>query len=194
KINEFNTFIWADVRNIPENILSDSSETQNDGNYPKENIDKAPLKIDEMDRQIINTLTKNGRLTFRKIAQQNGTSTATIARRYVRLKENNLIKVSIQVNFLELGFQNILEFNIALTEQSEINKIVNTLSKIQGVTYLVKISGNYDLSVVALVKDCKNIVQLSDEIAKIPNIKRMEATLRRLSTAWPSPQQYISTF
>jgi DNA-binding Lrp family transcriptional regulator len=194
KINEFNTFIWTNVRNIPENILPDPSEAQSEENFIKEDVEETRLKIDEIDTQIINALTVNGRLAFRKIAQQCGSTTATITRRYEKLKKNNFIKVSIQINFLKLGFQNILEINIALTDQSEMDKMLNKLSKIPGVSYLVKITGNYDLSLVALVKDCNNIVEFSDAIGKIPNIKRMEATLRRLPSAWPSPRQYISTF
>ncbi len=194
KINEFETQIWTDVRNIPENILSNPSETQNVENYIKEKVKKPTLKIDEMDMQIIDALTENGRLSFRKIAQQIGTTTATIARRYERLKENNFIKVSIQVNPLELGFQGILEISIGLADQSVVNEIVNKLSEMPGVTYLVKISGTFDLEVVALVKDCKNMMDISDQIAKISNIKRTESRLRQLPAAWPGQRQYISTF
>ncbi len=194
KINEFETQIWTDVRNIPENIFADPSGTQNVENYFKEKVKKTSLKIDEIDRQIIDILTENGRLSFRKIAQQFGTTTGTIARRYERLRENNFIKVSIQINPLELGFQSILEISVALTDQSVIDEIVNKLSKTPGVTYLVKISGNYDLEVVALVKDCKNMIDISNQIAEIPNIKRTESRLRQIPAAWPGPRQYISTF
>jgi Lrp/AsnC family transcriptional regulator for asnA, asnC and gidA len=193
KINEFKTQLWIDVRNIPENILADP-ESQNDDVGCQVNTQKNPARIDEIDVQIINALTINGRLAFRTIAQQIGTTTATVARRYEKLKENNFIKVSIQVNFLEMGYQNILEISLAIADQNEVNEMTNKLSKIPGVTYLVKISGNYDISVVALVKDCKNIVEISDQIIKIPNIKRMEATLRRLPAIWPGPRQFISTF
>jgi DNA-binding Lrp family transcriptional regulator len=193
KINEFKTQLWIDVRNIPENILEDH-ENQNEYVNPQINTKINPAKIDEIDLQIINALTINGRLAFRKIAQQIGTTTATVARRYEKLKENNFIKVSIQINFLEMGYQNILEISLALADQNEANEMANKLSKIPGVTYLVKISGNYDMSVVALVKDCKNIVEISDQIIKIPNIKKMEATLRRLPAIWPGPRQFISTF
>jgi len=194
KINEFETQIWTDVRNIPENILPDPPGTQNVENDFKEKVKKTSLKIDKIDMQIIDALTENGRLSFRKIAEQIGTTTATIARRYEKLKENNFIKVSIQINPLELGFQSILEISIALTDQSVINEIVNKLSEMTGITYLVKISGNYDLEVVALVKDCKNMIDIDNQIAKISNIKRTESRLRQLPTAWPGQRQYISTF
>jgi len=93
-----------------------------------------------------------------------------------------------------LGYQAILDVGVALSNQSETKEIVEKLSRIHGVSYLVKISGNYDLSVVALVKDCRDIIEINEEIVKIPNIKRIEATLKPLPPRWPGPRQYISTF
>jgi len=71
---------------------------------------------------------------------------------------------------------------------------VDKLSIIPGVAYLVKISGDYDLLVVALVKDCKDITAINEKIVKIPYIQRMDATMRQVYPAWPGPRQYISTF
>jgi DNA-binding Lrp family transcriptional regulator len=194
KINEFKIFYWTDVRNIPENILDDPTEKETE-NTSLQEYESSPLKINGIDEKIIDALSVNGRLAFSKIAQQNGASATTISRRYELLKRNHIIKASIQINPLKLGFQNILEISLALSDKIEINEMVNDLSKISGVTYLVKISGgNYDLLVVSLVKDCKNIVDINDQIAKIVNIKKMEATLRRLPPIWPGPSQYITTF
>ena len=144
--------------------------------------------------QIVDILTKNGRVPFSKIAKEIGTSTTTVSRRYEKLKENNFIKVSIQFNPLELGYQAVLDLDVAIANQSETKEIVEKIAKIPGVAYLIKISGNYDLSVAALVKDCNDIIKISEEIAKIPSIKRIEATLRELRPRWPGPRQYISTF
>jgi Lrp/AsnC family transcriptional regulator for asnA, asnC and gidA len=199
KINEIKTYLWIDVRNIPENIFTGKI------NHKTEEADRIPpqpfvdaqngsVKIDEIDLQIVDKLTKNGRLPFSKIAQEIGASTETISRRYEKLRKNNFIKVSIQFNPIELGYQAVLDIDVALTDQSETKEIVEKLSKIPGVAYLVKISGNYDLSVVALVKDCKDIIWVNEEISKIPNIKKMEGTLKTLPPRWPGPRQYISTF
>lgn len=195
KVNELKTYLWTDVRNIPENILGAESDRAEQVIGKFENQTKKILaKIDDVDFQILEKLTANGRLPFRKVAQELGVTTDTITRRYEKLKENNFIKVSIQFNPLELGYQAILSINLALTNQSETKGVVDKLSRISGVAYLVKISGNDDLLVVALVKDCNDIIAINEEIAKIPKIKRIEATLQGLPPFWPTPRQYISTF
>jgi Lrp/AsnC family transcriptional regulator for asnA, asnC and gidA len=197
-INEIDACLWTDVRNIPENIFvgtfENKTEKANESSQTGADAQKSSVKIDEIDMQIVKKLTKNGRLPFSKIAQEIGASTDTVARRYGKLRKNNFIKVSIQINPLELGYQAILSLNIALTNQSKTKEVVDKLSIIPGVTYLVKTSGNYDVLVTALVKDCKDIIAINEEIVKIPHIKRMEATMRQVYPAWPAPRQYISTF
>ncbi len=198
-IDEIKTFLWTDVRNIPENILVGTFENKTekaDGKRSQAGVDaqKSSVKIDEIDMQIVEKLTKNGRLSFSKIAQEIGASTDTVTRRYENLRKNNFIKVSIQINPLELGYQAILDLNIALANQSKTKEVADKLSIIPGVAYLVKISGNYDLLVTALVKDCKDVIAINEEIVKIPYIKRMEAAMRQVYSAWPGLRQYISTF
>ncbi len=196
KINEIKTCLWTDVRNIPENILEIQSEQSLSTAKADEKFSEPQKKIqiDEIDLQIAEKLRANGRLPFSRIAQEIGTSTDTVTRRYQRLVSYNYIKVSIQVNFAELGYQAVLDFSMALTEQSETKEVVEKLSKIPGVTYLVKISGTYDLLVTALAKDCNDIIAISEEITKIPNIKKIEASIRKVYPAWPTSRQYISTF
>ena len=199
KINEIKTYLWLDVRNTPENILIGicrSKTERADVRNSRSNTDlqTGSLKIDEIDTQIVDKLTIDGRMPFSKIAKEIGTSTDTISRRYEKLKDNNFIKVSIQVNPLELGYQAVLDIDVAIADQSETGETVEKIAKIPAVSYLIKISGNYDFSVAALVKDCNDIIRISEEIAKIHNIKRIEATLRELRPRWPGPRQYISTF
>ena len=93
-----------------------------------------------------------------------------------------------------MGYQAILDINIALINQSKTKELVDKLSVIPGVTYLAKTSGNYDLLVTSLVKDCKDIIAINEEIVKIPYIKRMETAMRPVYPAWPGSRQYISTF
>jgi Lrp/AsnC family transcriptional regulator for asnA, asnC and gidA len=148
-VNEMKTYIWTDVRNIPENIvtsfLKEPPNNTKSGSSSFKKINQ--LKLDEIDNQIIDKLTADGRMPFSKIAQELGISTETVSRRYERLKKNNYIKASIQINPKKLGFKIILETRISIAIQSETNKIVETLCKIPGVSHVVKLSGDYDLSV-----------------------------------------------
>jgi len=196
RITSIRTFIWTDVRNIPENIFGNSAENEGYKAFLESTLlrtQKETPNIDESDMRIIDLLSVNGRLPFSNIARQIGSSTATVSRKYERLKNNNLIKVSIQINPAKVGFQCILAINLSLANPDETNEVTNRLSEITGVSYILKISGSYDLSLSALVKDCNDIIEINKQILKIPNIKGIEANLRPLPKSWPTPRQYIST-
>lgn len=197
--HEIKTYIWTDSRNTPENVFADAFENKNEKKQVRKfqasaEATKRSVKLDAIDMQIVEKLTWNGRMSFRKIAQEIGASTDTVARRYERLKENNFIKVSIQINTVVLGYQAILDINVALANQSVLGETAERICRIPGISYVVKISGDYDLQVAALVKDCRDIIAINEEIAKIPYIKSIDATLRAAPTAWPGPRQYITTF
>ncbi len=93
-----------------------------------------------------------------------------------------------------MGFQAVLDIRISLALQNQTNRIADKLVEIPGVAYIVKISGEYDLLLSALVRDCKDIVRINEEITKIPHIKKIEAKMRKVRPDWPGPRQYISTF
>jgi DNA-binding Lrp family transcriptional regulator len=201
-VNEIKSYIWTDVRNIPENIIASNVSTKTEP-FEEKNVEtdgilnNRSIEVDDLDMKIIDCLSVDGRVSFRKIALKVGTSTDTVARRYQTLIENNVIKISIQIKPEELGFRAILDTSVVFTTQNETKEIVDRLSKIPGVTYIVKITGDYDLQVVALVKDCQDIMRINDEILKIKHIKRTEAFLRQFRegySVWPGAGQHITTF
>ena len=190
-------YLWVDVRNIPENLSFGFTQTINCSfteKKPQEEYDKAGnVKLDETDLQIVEELTKDGRAPFSKIAQSIGSSTDTVNRRYVRLLQNGFIKVSIQVDPILLGYRAAVSFFIDFLYQNEIEKAIETLSKLPDVSYLVRLNGDCDLLVLFLAKDIEDICKANKEIMRIPDIGRIESSIRELPACWPRPNQHIST-
>lgn len=194
------TYIWTGVRNIPENLnLAGSPQDlrQQDQRNANKGIRK-PVEdfiIDELDKQIVEKLTSDGRASFRKIAKEIGLSTDTVVKRYKKLKERGTIKVSIQINPNMIGYSAIVDFNIAFTTADGLsNTIVESLATIPDVMTITKTSGDYDLQLSAMIRDTKHLLDMQDQIAKVSGITKIEANLRKIPDKWPTAQQYISTF
>jgi DNA-binding Lrp family transcriptional regulator len=186
-------------RNIPENLnFTRSNDTFESS---KQNLSQPirrltnEIKIDDADKQIVQKLTLNGRMSFTKIAKEIGLSTDTVVKRYNKLKENGAIKVSIQINPNVIGYEAILDFNIAFTTSDGLtNTIVESLSKIQDVIIITKTSGDYDLHLTAMVRDIAQSFDIQDQITRVCGITKIEASARKIPERWPTPQQHISTF
>ena len=192
------TYIWTGVRNIPENLklwvgLSDINEGEKSNLKAAKSNDK--IIIDDVDKQILQKLTLDGRIAFTEIGKEIGLSTNTVIKRYHKLVENGSIKVSIQIDPKKIGYTSIMDFNIAFTTHGSLSyDIVDSLAKIPDITIITKISGDYDLQVTAMVKDIEESFFIQDQIARIEGVTQIETSSRKIPDMWPTPQQYISTF
>ncbi len=196
---QLKTYIWTDVKNIPENLKltsdKESAILANKTNLATMDVNRAnKIKIDELDLQIVEKLALSGRAPFNEIAQEIGTSTDTIIKRYRKLKRNGTLKISIQINPNKLGYQSLLDFNIAIASPGSISGIAESLAKIPDVIIVTKTSGDYDLQLTAMTRSIEQMFTIQDEIARTPGIIKIESSARKIPNKWPTPKQYISTY
>ena len=193
------TYIWTAVRNIPENLqimpiqknIEKNDETIEDTIVLSQT--EKP-KIDELDLQIVDQLTINGRMPFSKIAEKLNISTDTVLKRYHKLRKKGAMKVSIQINPNKIGYHAILDFNIASTSPVNSSTTVGLLSKIPDVIIVTRTSGDYDLQLTAMIRDVEQFFRLQEEIARTPGVTKIETSARKIPSNWPTQRQHISTF
>lgn len=197
--NGIRTYIWTDVKNIPENLrLAPSNQntaySSTASDLPTElPPQKAKIKIDELDLQIIEKLAVDGRAPFSQMANELGTSTDTVAKRYRKLAKGNVVKATVQIDPNIIGYRFIMDFNISLRSPSN-SQTIEAVSRIPDVVIITKTSGDYDLQVTAMIRDVEHMFTCQDEISKVPGVVRIETSARKIPTGWPTPKQYISTF
>jgi Lrp/AsnC family transcriptional regulator, regulator for asnA, asnC and gidA len=197
-VNSIRTYLWTGVRNTPENLsmgLLQKTSFQQDEVEPKKIVlAEGNWNVDELDLQIVDKLTSDGRVAFSNIGLELGVSTDTVARRYSKLVDSGLIKVSIQINPVKLGYKGILNCYLSVSSQAVMKNTIEKICKIPDVSYIVKTVGEYDLQVSILIRGIEEIYRNNEEIIKIHNIKKLETDLRPIPEIWPSPRQHISTF
>lgn len=119
------------------------------------------VEIDELDRKIINKLLDDGRMSFRKIAEQVDSTPATVINRVERLEEEGVVTgYSAKVDYRQLGYEGIAAVEIVI--EGEFMKIVEEeLAELNNVVSVYSISGDTDI--LALVK-FQNREELTDFI------------------------------
>ena len=191
------TNIWMGIRNIPHNLKitkeNCSIKENNDLDLTIKGNNKT-IEIDEIDKQIIEKLAKDGQTPFAKMGKELNISTNTVIRKYERLKQKGIINVSIQINPINIGYPATASFNLAFQSQGSLTSIVDKLSAIPDIYLFIKTSGQYDLAIFSLIKDLEQVLSLQEQISEIAEISKIEIALRRPRTSFPSYKQYISTF
>jgi Lrp/AsnC family transcriptional regulator for asnA, asnC and gidA len=191
------TYIWTGVRNIPENLnlwITNNNINESGKNYSVAAKSDNKITIDDVDMQILQKLTFDGRMAFTEIGKEIGVSTNTVLKRYRKLVENGSIKVSIQIDPKKIGYTSIMDFNIAFTTHvGSSDDIVESFAKIPDIIIITKTSGDYDLQLTAMVRDMDGSFLIQDQIARINGVKQIESSSRKIPDKWPTPQQYITT-
>jgi len=99
---------------------------------------------DDIDRQIIAELQKNGRASFKNIARKLGLSDGTIRLRAGKMIAEGLLKITAQVN--PLYFENSIVALVGMSlEKRDHRQIMEKIAHLNGVKSMINSTGRYDL-------------------------------------------------
>ena len=138
-------------------------------------------KIDDLDRQILNIITKNARIPFKDIAEDCEVSRAAIHQRVQRLIDTGVIVGSgYHVNPKTLGYQTCTYIGIKLEKGSMYATVVPELEKIPEVVECHFTTGPYTMMVKLYAKDNEDLMDLLN--GKIQSIKGVMSTETLISS------------
>jgi len=189
--------IWLGIRSMPDNLsqlLSTQEKWSVSDKKRVQNEIKAQTKIDQIDKQIIQKMGKNSRLSFRKIAQELDISTDTVSRRFKKLFNNGIIKPLIQINPTKIGYKATVFFSVSFISNQKLENIVEMISQIPDIVLIINTSGHFDLWVMALIKNIDQLFSIQDQLYKIPGITEIATKIVKTDPVLPVHCEHISNF
>jgi Lrp/AsnC family transcriptional regulator for asnA, asnC and gidA len=133
-----------------------------------------------LDKEIVEYLTEDARMSFRKIAKITDKSTDTIINHYNSLIESGDIRGStVVVDIEKIGYQGIAAFEIDVTSSEDItsDQIMETLIIMPNVIVATKTVGDHDILALAVIHDLEHYQQISVEIAQIRGVKNLSSDI-----------------
>ena len=130
--------------------------------------------VDDLDNQIIEILSLDGRISNASIARNLGVSEGTIRRRLNILKDEGIInvKVVLNPNYLASETEAIIGLQVDL---SLIREVVLKLNGINEIRWVNITSGSFDIFVNVSTKSLSDLlVLLQNKIGKIDGVKKRE--------------------
>lgn len=128
--------------------------------------------MDETDKKICNILTENSRISISSISKKTGIPNSTISNRIHKLEENKIIKQYTTILDHEKIGINITAMIIIQTETEKHENVEKQLPKLEEVTHVYSISGEYD---VLIKVEAMNLEELNEIInSKIRTIDGIE--------------------
>lgn len=145
------------------------------------------VELDDVAKQIIAELQKDGRTPFAAIAKKLGLSEGAIRQRYSKLKELGLIQVVAVTDPMQLGFERQAMIGIGVT--GRIEPVADAVQVLPEVTYVVITAGPYDLLVEVVCESDEHMLDLiSNKIRRVEGVSQTDALmylqLRKQTYSW----------
>ncbi len=128
------------------------------------------MPLDQIDHQIIRLLQEDGRTPYTEIAKQLKISEGTVRNRIARLTESQTIQIVALIDPYRLGFDAAAIIGVSV-EPPRIEAAAEQIARFPEVSYLVLVSGMFDLIVEALCRDREHLATfLSQSLHQVPGV------------------------
>lgn len=136
-------------------------------------------RIDNLDRRIINKLTRNARTTSRDIAEECGVSRAAIHQRIQRLQDLRVFTgSSYMVDPKALGYSTCTYIGIKLEKGSLYREALKEIEKIPEIVECHFTTGPYSMLIKLYAQDTHHLMELlNDKIQHIHGVTETETLI-----------------
>ncbi len=134
-------------------------------------------KIDDLDLKIIKELQKDGRASFRDIAEKISVSEGTVYNRVNKLTEAKIIKRFIpEIDYQKLGYDITVLIGV-ITEGGKLQDIERRITESPNVNAVYDVTGDYDAMIVAQFKNREELNDFVKHLLSMEGVKRSNTML-----------------
>ncbi len=141
--------------------------------------------MDKIDLEIISLLQKDGRMPFTDIAKELGVSEGTVRNRVSRLTQDQILQIIGMIDPNRFGYEAPAMIGVSV-QPPFLEKVAMTIATFSEVSYLIMVSGEFDLFVEVLCRDRDHLANfLNNKLLRVPGVSRTQIfiTLRTYKMA-----------
>lgn len=130
--------------------------------------------MDELDRDIINFLRHDGRMRYTRIAEALGVTEGTVRNRVARLEEDKTIQIIGMTDPHRMGYEAPAMICVNI-QPPHLEEAAAAIAAMPEVSYLILVSGEYDLLVEVQCRDREHLVSfLHEHLQKVVGLQRTQ--------------------
>ena len=143
-----------------------------------------PIEIDEIDREILDLLQNDGKITINKIAEMvseklgKKPKSATAIRARVQKLEDTLIKKYVAlIDCRHLGYREMVMASLRVNSQQPIEQVKTEIERIEKIKYGYVVTGEYPLFIMAKCLDHEDSMKLIDQLRNLPGVEEVKTQI-----------------
>lgn len=158
--------------------------------FEERHWESPPEKLDKLDLAISAALSEDGRMSFKEVSREVGTSESTVARRVDSLVRRGCLRFRTLAEPALLGYS--LEFMLwACAPPAELDSVGQRLATHRGTKYLSATTGRFNLVGQIVLPHYSDLYRYTtDVVGALPGLRAADITLqvKTLKRAWvPTP-------
>jgi len=128
--------------------------------------------IDELDKDILNALNRNARMSFRQLAKNLRISPTTLHHKVKRLENSGVLKGYIPlINTESVGYNLMAIIGLRVNQEKD-SEVQEVISKFPQVGAIYEVTGDWDLILICYFKGRKDLTNFLKKELPLPNIER----------------------
>jgi Lrp/AsnC family transcriptional regulator, regulator for asnA, asnC and gidA len=136
------------------------------------------IKLDQLDKEIIDLLSKDGRMSCAEIARAIGSvSERSVRYRLEKLLEENVIRINAAPVPQALGYSVVADVFIEV-ESGQVLEIARTIASHDIVSYVACSTGESDISIQIITQNNRELYDFVTEVlGKIPGVRKTTTSM-----------------
>jgi len=130
------------------------------------------LKIEELDRKILNVLNKDARMSFRRIAKELKISPTTLYNKVKKLEKSGVLKGYIPlIDTKSVGYDLMAIISLRVRQEKDV-EVQKAIAKFPQVGAVYEVTGDWDLILICYFKGRDDLTNFLKKELPLSNIER----------------------
>ena len=144
-----------------------------------------PIEIDEIDREILDLLQQDGKITINKIAEkvseklglEKPKSATAIRARVQKLEETLIKKYTALIDCRQLGYREMVMASLRVNSQHPIEHVISKIEGIEKIKFGYVVTGEYPLFIMAKCLDHEDSMNLINQLRNLPGVEEVKTQI-----------------
>lgn len=137
----------------------------------------AGTQLDDLDLQLIDLLSRDARVSNRKIAVELGVTEGTVRGRIKRLQQDRLIAFTA-ITGLEMAEKSRLAFISVQADVVNVRDVARQISQMPSINAVLITMGQFNILALCLFEELDHLVEIaSDSILALPGVHHVETSI-----------------
>ena len=135
-------------------------------------------ELDKLDRDIVEKLSPDARVSNRQIAEELGVTEGTVRARIKRMEQQKQLRITAVTNIDRFGDATLAYIWIEVERSDQTRAIAEALAQVPELGFVGVMLGRSDILAITMVKNTEHLASfVHNNISYIPGVRRTESSL-----------------